>query len=332
MSRKFVGVAVGATLFSLIAACGSGSGSGSGEGSADPGSDAAGDGPYTIGVSIDYSIEFRQAEIDAVNAAAEARGWETIVVNADEDAQRQSQQIQDLIDTRNVDALIVVPWNRDQISSSIALANARDIPIVFIDKAPADMENIDFFIGSNPFADGEIAGQFLVETGEELDVLHLMGSLTDANAIGRRDGFNEIVEASSNVNVVAEVPTEWDQSKTLDGTTNALMANPQINAIYVHADSIFTPVLSAIEAAGRQASDFVIVSIDGDALACAAVQDGRLAADIATDINQIAEQGVRAVEQALTGETIEPNAVYLDGLLLTPENFDEVSPEIWGCN
>lgn len=271
-----------------------------------------------------------------VEQAIEANGDEMVFVSADSDAQRQSTQIQDLVMTTQVDGLIVIAYNSDQIASSMALAQSQGVPFVAIDRAPGSTEGLTFQVTGDPVADGELAAKEMLAIGEELQVLHLVGGLTDLNAVGRRDGFNAALEGQDAVTVVQEIPTDWDPTKALDGTSNALSANPEINAIYVPSDYLLPSVISALESQGRlvpagEEGHVVIVTIDGDTVGCQALRDGNINATIATQIGEFGEQAVAAIHTAVSGGTIDPVEVQVPGLVLNLDNFDEVSPQVWGC-
>src|SRR5690606_5850848 len=80
----------------------------------------------------------------------------------------------------------------------------------------------------------------------------LIGDLGDINAVYRRQGFNEAVARYPDlVEVVAEVPTEWNQEKALAGVTNALQAHPDINFIFTSSDFLFPSIISALRNADK---------------------------------------------------------------------------------
>ena len=80
----------------------------------------------------------------------------------------------------------------------------------------------------------------------------LIGSLTDTNAVQRRDGFEDALkEYASTIEVVSRVSTEWNQEKALAGVTNALQAHSDINFIFCSSDFMLPSVESALKAAGK---------------------------------------------------------------------------------
>ncbi|MEV6868207.1 sugar ABC transporter substrate-binding protein [Streptosporangium subroseum] len=310
---------------------------GCGSSQQEPGSDGSGK-KVTIGVSFDLLNGIRQAEKSAIEKAATEAGYEVVFNVADKDPQKQSSQIQDLVQTRKVNALIVIAQDGQQIASSVSLAKARKVPFIAIDRAVADQQNITFQITGDPVADGKLAASEFIDAGKTkpLKVLELVGALTDQNAIGRRDGFNEALKGDPNITVVSQVPTNWDPAQALDGTSNALQKNPDIDAIFVPSDFLLPSVQSALKAAGRLApigdpEHVFLVTIDGDQNGCKAVKDKTLDADIATPVDDFGKQAISAITTALGGQSVSPKSVRTEGLSLDQANFATTSAQVWGC-
>ncbi|MCU1636907.1 MAG: Ribose transport system substrate-binding protein [Cryobacterium sp.] len=294
------------------------------------------DGGITIGVSFEHLNEIRSAELAGIKDAAKKNGDKVVFVSADDDAQKQASQIQDLIQTQKVDALIVIAFNKDQITSSIALAKANNVPFLTIDRATTDQENISFQITGDPVADGKLVAEQMIAADKDLKVLQLIGGLTDQNAVGRRDGFVAGLKGQTAVSIVADVPTDWDPTKALDGTSNALEKNPDINAIYVPSDYLLPSVLSALDAAGKlkpvgDPDHVFIVTIDGDPVGCQALADKTIDADIATLVGDFGTQAVEAARALSAGETVDPHIVEIAGLAINQGNFSDEKANVWGC-
>jgi ABC-type sugar transport system substrate-binding protein len=323
-------LAAAAAASLLLAACGSAKDSSGTDGSAGK--------KRTIGVSFDLLNAIRQAEKSSIQKAADAAGYSVEFAVADQDAQKQAAQIQDLIQTKKVDAVIVIAQDGQQIASSASLAKARNVPFLAIDRAVADQQNVTFQITGDPVADGKlVAAEFLAAAKTTpLKVLELVGGLTDQNAIGRRDGFNAAVTGQPGITLASQVPTDWKPEQALDGTSNALQKDPSINAIYVPSDFLLPSVQSALTAAGRLApigdpKHVFLVTIDGDQNGCKAMQAKTLDADIATPVDDFGKQSVAAITTALGGKPVDPKSVQAKGLTLNQANFATTSAQVWGC-
>jgi len=321
-------VAVLAAATSVAAGCSSSAKAGS----------AAGAKSVTIGVSFDLLNATRTAEKNAIQQAATAAGYKVVFDVADSDAQKQASQIQDLIQTQHVSAIIAIAQDGQQISSSISLAKAHDVPFITIDRSVADQSDVAFQITGNPTADGKLAAtQFLAAAGKTpLKVLELVGGLTDQNAIGRRDGFNQALSGAANVSIVSQVPTDWDPTQALDGTSNALQKDPSINAIFIPSDFLLPSVESALTSAGRLApigdpKHVFIVTIDGDQNGCKAINNKDIDADVATLVGEFGKQAIAAVTASVAGKAVAPKAVTIPGLTLDQADYGTTSAQVWGC-
>ncbi|NUP46809.1 MAG: sugar ABC transporter substrate-binding protein [Catenulispora sp.] len=337
ISRYAVAV-VAASL--VLAGCSSTKSSSTSPGSsaASGGSAAAHGKKLTIGVSFDLLNSIRSAEKNAIQSAADAAGYTVVFDVADQDPQKQASQIQDLIQAKKVDAVIAIAQDGQQISSSISLAKAHDVPFLTIDRAVADQQSVSFQITGDPKADGAaVAAEFInAAKTTPLKVLELVGGLTDQNAIGRRDGFNAALVGNPNVTIVSQVPTDWKPDQALDGTSNALQKDPGINAIYSPSDFLLPSVQSALTAANRlapigDAKHVFMVTIDGDPNGCKAMKAKTLDADIATPVADFGKQAIAAVTTATGGGKVDPQTVQAKGLTLNQANFATTSSQVWGC-
>jgi ABC-type sugar transport system substrate-binding protein len=323
---------VAAASLALVA-CSSSANSGSAAG----GGSAAGK-KYTIGVSFDLLNAIRQAEKSSIESAAQAAGYSVVFDVADQDAQKQASQIQDLIQTRKVSAVIVIAQDGQQIAASASLAKAHNVPFLAIDRSIADQQDVTFQITGDPVADGKaVASQFLAAAKTRpLRVLELVGGLTDQNAIGRRDGFNAALAGQPGVTIVSQVPTDWNPTEALDGTSNALQKDPTINAIYIPSDFLLPSVQSALTSAGRlmpigNSKHVFMVTIDGDQNGCKAMRAKTLDGDVATPVADFGKQSIAAITSALGGKPVTPKTVEAKGLILNQANYAATSPQVWGC-
>jgi ABC-type sugar transport system substrate-binding protein len=293
---------------------------------------------YTIGVSFDLLNAIRQAEKSSIQSAAQAAGYSVVFDVADQDAQKQASQIQDLIQTQKVNAVIVIAQDGQQIAASASLAKAHNVPFLAIDRSIADQQDVTFQITGDPVADGKaVASQFLAAAKTRpLKVLELVGGLTDQNAIGRRDGFNAALAGQPGVTIVSQVPTDWNPTEALDGTSNALQKDPTINAIYIPSDFLLPSVQSALTAAGKlvpigNPKHVFMVTIDGDQNGCKAMRAKTLDADIATPVADFGKQAITAITAALGGKAVTPKTVEAKGLTLDQANYAATSGQVWGC-
>ena len=194
----------------------------------------------------------------------------------------------------------------------IKAANRAGIPIVLYNRPPAEGAGKCVTVVADNFEITRNTVTYMAEqaktSGGKHKAMILIGDLGDTNAIGRRDGFEAAVEPYADViEVVARVPTEWNQEKALAGVTNALQANPDIDFIFTSSDFLFPSIVSALKQAGKyrkvgEPGHVLLGGFDGDATAYRMLADGYLDADGVQDVAFECEQSVQAVFDLKAGQ------------------------------
>jgi ribose transport system substrate-binding protein len=288
-----------------------------------------------LGVSLDLFNETRRAELESIEVAARGHGATVTVVVANNSADEQRDQISQLLDAGQVDALLVIARDDQRIVASIRQANRAGVPVVAMDRAPAAGGDVAFQITGDPQAEGALAARFMISRATPLRVLHLVGSLSDDNAVGRRDGFNRAI-AGSRVSVAAQVNTDGDPETAGTATTDALRRIPGLSAIFVPSDFLLPAITQSIRKAGRNRPPgtrgrIVVVTVDGDPVGCRALQIGLIDADVVTMVDRIGEGAVEAAVAAVRGEPIRPGVERVAPLLLTRATLAADGHRLWGC-
>jgi inositol transport system substrate-binding protein len=295
----------------------------------------------TIGVAFEtLQTEYWVASMDTLKAELARRNATAVEAIADGDANRQLEQVQNFI-ARKVDGIIIAPKDAQTVVTMIKAANRANIPIVLYNRPPADNKGKSVTVVADNRAITRDTVRYLCEqakkTGRKHKALILVGDLGDQNAIGRRDGFNDAVkEYADVVDVVSEVPTEWNQEKALAGVTNALQAHPDIDLIFSSSDFLFPSVVSALKSAGRykktgEEGHVLLGGFDGDATAYRMLAEGYLDADGVQDMYFECAQAVQALEDLRAGKDV-PATIQDKGLVVHQGNLKAAAARMWGAN
>lgn len=325
----------GLALAGLLAGCGP---------SADPAppGDSTASRPLTVGVNFEtLQTEYWVAGFEAIKTELKARDIRVLESVADGDANRQLQQVRTFI-TRRVDGIILVPKDAKTCIPAIKAANEAGIPIVLFNRPAAAAEGVRSVavVADNRKLTRETVA-FMVEqarqTGRKHKAMVVVGDLGDINAIGRKDGFYDAVQGQEAVvEVVAEVPSEWNQEKARAGVVNALQAHPDISFIFSSSDFLFPSIVAALKSANRYhkigAPGHVILGgFDGDATAYQMLVEGYLDATGVQDVYFEAEQCVQALLDQRAGKEVPP--VILDpGFVIHQGNLEEKKARMWGAH
>lgn len=294
----------------------------------------------TIGVAFEIlQTEYWVASFEAMKDELNRRGITMVEAIADGDANRQLEQIQSFI-ARKVDGIIVVPKDAKTVIPMIRAANRAGTPIVLYNR-PCDRTDAHAVavVADNykiARATVEYMAQQAKKTGRKHKALILIGDLGDINAIGRRDGFDDALKGFAGmIEVVARVPTEWNQEKALAGVTNALQANPDIDFIFTSSDFLFPSIVSALKTAGKyrkvgEVGHVVLGGFDGDATAYQMLADGYLDADGVQDVYFESSAAVQAVLDLKAGKDV-PDRILDEGFVINQANLKEASARMWGA-
>jgi ABC-type sugar transport system substrate-binding protein len=294
----------------------------------------------TIGVAFEtLQTEFWVAAFDKLKADCAARGITMLEGVADGDASRQFEQVRNFIN-RKVDGIIIVPRDGKTVIPMIKAANAANIPVVLFNR-PADPTDAQHTaVAPDNFAITRETVAYLLalaaKSGKQQKAMILMGDLSDVNAIGRRDGFEAAVkEAGAAVEVVARVPTDWNQEKALAGVQSALQANPDIGMIFTSSDFMFPSIKSVLSNLGKwkkhtEPGHIILGGFDGDATAYQLMAEGYVDATGVQDVYWEAEQAVQAILDMNSGKSV-PARIDDKGFAITQANLKELEARMWGA-
>ena len=209
-----------------------------------------------IGISFEtLQTEYWVASVEAVKAECEKRGYDYVVAIANGDANRQFEQINNFI-SLGVSGIVIAPKDSHTVIPIIKAANRAGIPIAVYNRVAAKNKGDYVTVVADNLEISRNTVEYMCElakkSGKKHQALVVLGDLGDINAVNRREGFNQAVQKyPESVEVVAEVPSEWNQEKALAGVTNALQANPEVSFIFTSSDFLFPAIISAMKTADK---------------------------------------------------------------------------------
>jgi ABC-type sugar transport system substrate-binding protein len=297
--------------------------------------------PLTIGVAFEtLQTEGWVAGFEKLKSEGARQNIKMLEAIADGDANRQFQQVKNFINLK-VDGIIIAPKDSTTVVPMIKAANAANIPVVLYNR-PADPTPARYtVITADNVTLTKQTVNYLIEqarkSGRKHKAMVLIGDLGDINAIGRRDGFEEAVKSAPDViEVVARIPTEWNQEKALAGVVNAFQANPDISFIFTSSDFMFPSIMSALKNLGKwkkvgEGGHVILGGFDGDATAYQLMVEGYVDATGVQDLYFESEAAVKAIVDLNSGR--EVSAVIPDpGFVIHQGNLKDLAPRMWGAN
>lgn len=290
----------------------------------------------------DLETEFWVAGHKAITTTLTEAGHTVIERNANEDANRQLEQVRDCI-AQGVDGIIIIPQDGESAVTIVGEAQDADVPIAVFNRPPSDMSRGIIVVADNA-AIAETATDFIVEKAlagaaadETLNAVIIVGDLGDPNAVGRKDGFYAAINKHPDRFNVIEVASEWDAATALANLEAAVTANPDIDLMFTSSDFLFPTIRSVLEPRGMwnrvgEEGHIPLAGLDGDATACQLIKDGYVSATGVQDLYFEAESAMNAILAAIEAGETQPNQVIPDpGFALTQDNLAEREMDMWGC-
>ncbi|MFC0525143.1 ribose ABC transporter substrate-binding protein RbsB [Pontibacillus salicampi] len=253
-----------------------------------------------IGLSVStLNNPFFVSMKDGVEEAAQKQGMDVVVVDAQNDAAKQINDVEDLIQ-QGVDLLLINPTDSSGISTAVQSANSIGIPVITLDRS-AEKGDVATLVSSDNEKGGEMAGSYIVEQlGEGAKVAELEGVPGASATRERGAGFHNI--ADEKLDVVAKQTANFDRTEGLNTMENLLQGNPDIEAVFAHNDEMALGAFQAIQSSGKE---ILVVGFDGNEDAINSIKDGNLSATVAQQPEQIGKLAVQAGANVLQGEEVE---------------------------
>lgn len=303
--KKLAAVLLASVMMLSLTACSAVSVDGEGggtkdqkESSEDGGDGDAGTGSGSIGLAVStLNNPFFVTLSEGAKEAAAEKDAELIVVDAGDDAAKQTNDIEDLI-SKNISVLIVNPVDSDAVAPAVKDAVAKGIKVVSVDRVVNGVD-VDCAIASDNVAGAEAATEYLVGLiGEDAKVAELQGVSGASATIDRGEGFHNV--ADEKLDVVSSQTANFNRSEGMTVMENMLQANSDIQGVFAHNDEM---ALGAVEAIGNK--DILVVGFDATDDAMAAVAEGRMAATVAQKPDLMGATAVETALKLIAGESVE---------------------------
>ena len=253
------------------------------------------------------------------------------VEDAQNDVARQLSQIQNFI-AQGVDAIIVNPVDTDATPAMTRLAAEAGIPIVYVNRQPADLDALPAkaaFVGSNEVESGTLETQevcrLLKEAGKTTAaVVVMMGELSNQAARQRTRDIHDVIAtpACGFMKVVEEQTGNWRRTEGQDLMANWISAGTRFDAVISNNDEMAIGAIQALKAAGYDMDSLVVAGIDATQDALAAMKAGDLDVTVFQDAAGQGKGALDTARELARGAGTVERTVWIPFELVTPATLD----------
>ena len=255
----------------------------------------------TIGVSLYARDQFISTLEQGILAAAEAAGVTVDSQEANNDTQKQAEQVRTFA-AKGYDVLIVNLV--DTSTAETIISEAGGIPIIFVNRMP-DKSILTVgkyaYVGSQEWDAGKMQAEFLAKyfagRTDPINYVLFMGQLGLENTQQRTDSVKtELTNAGFTLNKVFEDTAKWDRATAMDMMQTFLGTGAAFDCVICNNDEMALGVIEAMKAAKVDLTKVPVVGIDATDMACESVKNGEMAMTVFQDA---AGQGSKCIEFAI---------------------------------
>jgi ABC-type sugar transport system substrate-binding protein len=218
------------------------------------------------------------------------------------DVTAQIAQVEDAV-VQGAAGIAIAPTDPEALGPALDEAIAAGVNVVFVD-SNGNNEGVTF-IGTDNQAGAALAGQYLCDNvAEGGKVALLQGIISTTTGQLRATGGAEALKACG-LDLVAELPADWDVQKGQQVTEDILTMHPDLAGIFASNDNM---ALGAVEALRLQdlLDQVTLVGFDANPNAADAILAGEMEATIAQNPFNMGYFGVESLIKLVNGETLEP--------------------------
>lgn len=291
---------------------------------------------------------FNIGSADNAEKFGEELGYDVKVLNAKASPDEQINQVETAI-AMKPEVIMIKAVDNQTIVESLRKAKEKGIIVIAYDNTISGLK-IDMTSVLGCVKVGEIAGEECVRMLEEKNgsakgkLLQIMGDLGDMYSVLIGEGFMNIMDGYPDIEVITKDSPGWEgQANT---AADQLVANDDIDVIFVHADSMLPSIVPVLEGKGYQGGDIKLIGTDGDPSALELIREGWIESTINIPMVQQCWGMFEFLDEIIAGEEIEEGSydikgitadliqeewgptLYLPGDAITKDNVDD--PGLWG--
>jgi ribose transport system substrate-binding protein len=279
----------------------------------------------TIGISLAQDDNpFYIAMLKGIRERAQELGWEVVTVSANEDKAKQIAGVQDLI-ARGVKGILISPIDAVGVNAAYDAAKAANIPIVSVARGSTS-PNQTLHVAMDETQIGRDIAEWTAKTiGGEGKVAMLLGPSGVPTFRNLGGSYAQVMASYPKIQIAFRADGPLTRERGIKQAEDALVANPDLKAIYAANDDVALGAMQAVLAADRSGK-IIVTGMNGVPPALRAVKDGKLAMTVELNPVLWGRLGVDVLASYLKGEKIEPR-VFIKHVIIDQTNIDAKLPK-----
>lgn len=217
---------------------------------------------YTIGVAIPSATHGFMGGLnwhaqDTISRLGETYPNIEFVLSTAGDASTMVNDIEDMVATRGIDALVVLPFESEPLTAPVQSVAEQDIFVTVVDRGLSEEGIEDLYVAGDNTGFGRVAGEYFAENLEEGDKIVVLRGIPTTLDNERVEAFEAAIEGSG-IEVLDMQHGNWNRDDAFNVMQDYLSRFPEIDAVWAADDDMSIGALEAIAQAGRQDEMWVV--------------------------------------------------------------------------
>jgi ribose transport system substrate-binding protein len=279
----------------------------------------------TVGVSLPQDDNpFYIAMLRGIRARAQEIGWTVVTVSSNEDKLKQINGVQDLV-AKGVNGILISPIDAVAVNAAYDAAAQAKIPIISVGRGSASPNQTLHVAMDEKQIGRDIAEWTAKRIGGDGKVAMLLGPSGAPTFRNLGEGFTEVMAKYPNIKIVSRSDGPLTRERGLKQAEDALVANPDLKAIYTANDDVALGAMQAVIAANKTGTT-IVTGMNGVPPALRAVKDGNIAMTVELNPVEWGRLGVDTLATYLKGGALSPQ-VFIKHQLIDSSNIDAKLPK-----
>ncbi len=281
---------------------------------------------FTIGVAIPSATHGFMGGLnfhaqDTIQRLEEAYPQLEFVLATAGDAGKMVNDIEDMVATRGIDALVVLPFESEPLTSPVQAVAEQGIWVTVVDRGLSQPGIEDLYVaGDNP-GFGRVAGEYFVESLEPGSKIVILRGIPTTLDNERVEAFEAALEGSE-IEILDAQHGNWNRDDAFAVMQDYLSKYAEIDAVWAADDDMAIGVMEAIAQAGRE-DEMWVMGGAGMKEIVARVRDGdpMLPANVSYPPAQIST-ALELTALAMVSDAPVTGRFIIGSELITPENAE----------
>lgn len=194
---------------------------------------------------------------DTIDRLEEAYPNLDFVLSTAGDPGKQVSDIEDMLATRNIDGLVVLPFESEPLTDPVKMVKEAGKFVTVVDRGLSEEGIEDLYVAGDNTAFGRVAGEYFrdnLDAGAKIVVLRGIPTTLDNERV---EAFQAALEGSDK-EVLDMQHGNWNRDDAFNVMQDYLAKYPEIDAVWAADDDMAIGVLEAIAQSGRE-EEMVVV-------------------------------------------------------------------------